>query len=155
MKIMRLCLFFFTAALMACATAPEDFYQNPGAGSNEALCRAYQNSYYTNYQYAADVYREILRRGLNADACQSLISRQNTEIAVGLLAAGAVAYGISELDNGGGGRWVGGAADVDWDQFQDAYGSYVWRCRDISSGQFVNDSLCAHLAKTDQRWPQK
>jgi hypothetical protein len=149
----RLISFLLTLIVTACATPPKNFYQNPSAGSNESLCRAYQNYYYTNYQYATDVYREILKRGLNADACQALISKQNNQIAVGLVAAGAIAYGLSQLDNGGAGG--GGVTEVDWDQFQDGYGNYTWRCREVSSGRFVLDSKCAFALKIDDRWPQK
>lgn len=43
----------------------------------------------------------------------------------------------------------------DWDQFYNQYYRLVWRCRNVSNGQFAPDFKCAGKSKTDFRWPRK
>lgn len=45
--------------------------------------------------------------------------------------------------------------DWDWDEFYDQYGTLVWRCRGVQTGQYSENSNCAYDAMTDRRWPEK
>lgn len=43
----------------------------------------------------------------------------------------------------------------DWDQFFDRYGTLVWMCRGVQTGQFAEDDKCDGNYQTDRRWPNK
>ena len=42
-----------------------------------------------------------------------------------------------------------------WDQFNDAYGNLIWRCRGSQTGQFAENDKCFGQMKDDERWPNK
>ena len=48
-----------------------------------------------------------------------------------------------------------GDKDWDWDQFYDRYGSLVWMCRGVQTGQFADEEKCDGEYQTDRRWPRK
>ena len=90
-------------SLIGCAVTPQQFYQNPYAVLDAALCRASQSKTTLSGQFSNDVSQEIVRRGLNVYSCHSIIASQNAKIVVGLAAVGGIAYGLSKVQGGGGG----------------------------------------------------
>ena len=46
-------------------------------------------------------------------------------------------------------EYLTGGPDYDWDQFS----NNQFRCRNIATGQFESDYLCASMPKDDDRWP--
>lgn len=43
--------------------------------------------------------------------------------------------------------------DWAWDQFRDAFGNRVWRCRGKHSGEFLEDFFCTGHLQRDYTWP--
>ena len=74
-----------------------------------------------------------------------------TALAVMGAAACADSPGCAEgLANGfSGGPSFTGGPNFDWDQFSNGQ----FRCRNISNGQFDNNSECYGMPKDDDRWP--
>lgn len=138
-----------------CATSSQEFYKDPSAPSNMALCRAYLQG--GEAQYKLDLQRELARRGIHAGLCKQAVDQQNAQIAAGVVLAAVVVGAAAACANssGCGGGGGGYSAGADWDQFYNDRGYLVWACRDIRSGQFTYESNCYGKMKTDLRWPSK
>ncbi|MES2899503.1 MAG: hypothetical protein V4723_07230 [Pseudomonadota bacterium] len=146
------------ALLAGCAASPSAFYADASAITDVKLCRTLRSADAgTDRTFAVDVRRTVNTRGLTDDACDALISQQNTSIAAAVV-VGAAAVAVARY---GGGVGVGASTgashdyDWDWDQFYDRHFQLVWACRGIQTGQFANTSNCAYKTQTDYRWPAK
>ncbi|MES0190135.1 hypothetical protein [Mesorhizobium sp. C264A] len=75
---------------------------------------------------------------------------------IAVAAVGGVAIGVA-ANNGGGGYYVPPprpqAYGVAWDQFYGPNYSVIWRCRDRSTGRFVDDGYCLGMPMIDSAWP--
>lgn len=93
----------------------------------------------------------IIRRGGTAERCQKLIANDQA-VWTGIAVAGVAAAAGAAASNGGYYAPVsyGGVA---WDQFYNQYYQLIWRCRDRSTGRFVEDYYCAGKPMVDSTWP--
>ena len=139
----------------SCSTTESGFYKDPKKQPVENLCRAWARS--SNSQFRRDVENELISRGVtSAEECQKRVNLQNAVIA-GIAIAGVAVAASAASKNGYGGGYGGysgyGSYGVAWDQFYDPYFNLIWRCRDRSTGRFVDDYRCQGKLKTDSTWP--
>ncbi len=124
-----------TTLLSACTVAQSSFRANPPAQSDLNLCGTERRT--ENISYKRELQHELLRRGIDRDRCDEIITARGVALTLGVLAVGvtamAVANGASPPSFGG------GSPAADWGQFYDQHGHLVWQCREITSGQFTEN----------------
>jgi len=122
------------------------------AQNTTALCHALAAS--TDEQYRRRVATLLVRRGATAEKCTRLVQTDNA-VATGIAVAGVAAAAGAAAKNGGGGYYVPRPQvyAVAWDRFYGPNYSVIWRCRDMSTGQFVYDYYCAGTPMIDSTWP--
>ncbi|RVC47447.1 MAG: hypothetical protein E5V60_01105 [Mesorhizobium sp.] len=122
------------------------------AQNTTGLCHALASS--TNEQYRNRVTALLVRRGATAEKCTRLIQTDNA-VATGIAVAGVAAAAGAAAKNGGGDYYVPRPQvyGVAWDQFYGPNYSVIWRCPDMSTGQFVYDYYCAGMPMIDSTWP--
>ncbi len=88
--------------LVACATPPKDFYEDPSKPKDTALCRALLET--TDATFQRDAAAELVKRGLTLEECQNKVAIETAAI-VGIAAVAtgvAVAAACSNGCAGGG-----------------------------------------------------
>lgn len=90
-----------SVALTACATAPKDFYANPGKSKDTALCRAVMET--SDPQFQRDAATELVRRGLTGEDCQNKVNTENGVVAALAIVGGAAVIGAASAGGGFGG----------------------------------------------------
>ena len=162
----RLWIVLLSAALIlasaGCAVSSDRFYSNRSSFGAVSLCRTHKSAIQSGqYQLAKDVENELRGRlKTELHQCEKIISDSNRAIAIGVVAA-AVVVAAATSDSGGGGSSSNNTNtantdyDWDWDQFYNQYGTLIWRCRGVQTGQFAEDYRCAGDLQTDIRWPSK
>lgn len=152
---MKICALIASAVLCisGCSTSPVLSDSDLTAMNTVALCHVVATS--TDEQYRSRVAALLVRRGATAEKCFRLVQADNavaTGIAVAAVGGAAVAVAAN---NGGGGYYAPRPQvyGVAWDQFYGANYSVIWRCRDRSTGRFVDDGYCAGMPMVDSAWP--
>lgn len=118
-----------------------------------ALCHALASS--ADEQYRSRVAALLVRRGATAEKCTRLVQADNAVASgIAIAAVGGAAVAVA-ANNGGGGYYVPRPQvyGVAWDQFYGQNYSVIWRCRNRSTGRFVDDYYCAGLPMVDSAWP--
>ncbi|MER8961109.1 hypothetical protein [Mesorhizobium sp. M0701] len=121
-----------------------------------ALCHVLASS--TDEQYRSRVSALLVRRRATAEKCTRLVQTDNA-VATGIAVAavGGAAVGVAANNGYGGGTYYRPPPPqiygVAWDQFYGQNYSVIWRCRDRSTGRFVDDYYCAGLPMVDSAWP--
>jgi len=118
-----------------------------------SLCRIALEDTDQSYRVAAA--KLAVRRGADLQKCRSLVAADNS-IMTGIAVAGAgIAIGAAAANNGYGGGYYPSTSSygVAWDQFYNEYYQLIWRCRDRSSGRFVDNYYCSGKPMSDSTWP--
>ncbi|WP_376702517.1 hypothetical protein RQ479_21230 [Mesorhizobium sp. ISC25] len=140
-------------SISGCSTRPAVSDGDLTAMNTVTLCHVLVSS--TDEQYRSRVAALLVRRGATAEKCVRLVQADNA-VATGIAVAavGGAAVGVAANGYGGGGYYrpppVYGVA---WDQFYGQNYSVIWRCRDRSTGRFVDDGYCAGMPMVDSAWP--
>jgi hypothetical protein len=139
--------------ISGCSTSPVVSDSDLTAMNTVALCHVLASS--TDEQYRNRVAVLLVRRGATAEKCFRLVQADNA-VATGIAVAavGGAAVGVA-ANNGGGGYYAPRPLlyGVAWDQFYGQNYSVIWRCRDRSTGRFVDDGYCAGMPMVDSAWP--
>lgn len=139
------------SVLSGCATSKADFYNSPASVGDWSLCRTWADaSNAGDLQFANDVGREAIARGMTQDGCRT----KNMVVEVGavtIVVLGVVAAALAASGGGGG----PGVTDTSWawDQFRAQDGSMLWACRGRQTGQFADQWRCSGLPMNDWAWP--
>lgn len=139
--------------ISGCSTSPVVSESDLTAMNTIALCHALASS--PDEQYRSRVAALLVRRGATAEKCTRLVQADNAVASgIAIAAVGGAAVAVA-ANNGGGGYYVPRpqAYGVAWDQFYGQNYSAIWRCRDRSTGRFVEDGYCAGLPMVDSAWP--
>jgi len=145
---LRICFLVTAVTLGACANNSTTEQRDFTGESTNTLCREWLgNSDESQRQAAANL---LVRRGASADKCQRLMANDRA-IVTGIAIAGVAAAAGAAAHNGYGGGYSPGFGTA-WDQFYGPYG-VMWRCRDRSTGRFVDDYHCAGKPMHDGTWP--
>ena len=105
---------------------------------------------------------------VSASGCTLTDGQKKALLVVGaVVAVAAVAYVACKDGGCGGGGGYAPASNYstvetatvtdyswEWDEFY-RYGSLVWACRGVQTGQFAHNYRCAGKTKTDWKWPAK
>lgn len=152
---MKIVSYFIAAAVAVsgCTSNSTAYIQNPGDHSTLNLCRVLASN--TNQEYRQKIAKLLVRRGVTAEKCMRLIASDNTMAASIAVAGAAAAVGAAAANSGGGGGYYPSSRSygVAWDQFYNQYYQPIWRCRDGSNGQFVDDYYCNGMPMVDSTWP--
>jgi hypothetical protein len=154
--------------LISCVASPQQFLLNANTYSDLKVCRNFVQDYSkmasrsgadannSEKQYLSALSGQIYKRSLSLQKCQELIKTDEDESFNRLLAGmrgrgrygpGGFAYGMENY---------GRENKYAWDGFLVRSGfkrTVMWRCRDKSNGQFVDDDNCDGLQKNDNTWP--
>ena len=139
--------------LGGCSTSPVVSDSDLTAKNTVALCHVLVSS--TDEQYLGRVAALLVRRGATAEKCTRLVQADNAVASgIAVAAVGGAAVAVA-ANNGGSGYYVPRPQvyGVAWDQFYGQNYSVIWRCRDQSTGRFVDDGYCAGLPMVDSAWP--
>lgn len=140
-------------SISGCSTSPVVSDSDLTAMNTIALCHALASG--TDEQYRSRVAALLVRRGATAEKCTRLVQADNAVASgIAVAAVGGAAVAVA-ANNGGGGYYVPRPQvyGVAWDQFYGQNYSVIWRCRDRSTGRFVDDGYCAGLPMVDSAWP--
>jgi len=154
--------------LISCAASPQQFLLNANTYSDLQVCRNFVQDYSkmasrsgadannTEKQYLTALSGQIYKRSLSLQKCKELIKTDEDEsfnrLSAGLGGAGAYglggfAYGVENYDRKNKYAWDGFLVQSGFKR------TVMWRCRDKSNGQFVDDDNCDGLQKNDNTWP--
>lgn len=152
---MKAAAFLTSAAIVigGCTTSSTKPSADPRGLSTLHLCRTLAT--HTDQDYRRQVAELLVRRGATVEKCQRLISSDNSIAASIAVTGAAVAVGVAAAQGGGGGGYYPGAGSygVAWDQFYNEHYMLTWRCRDKTTGRFVDDSYCGGKLMVDNTWP--
>jgi hypothetical protein len=143
-----------------CAVSSERFYSQRDSLGAVSLCRTYKSAIQRGEpQLARDVEAELrMRLTTEVSQCNEIISESNAAAVVGVIAAAVLVAAVAEGGGSSGSSNTTASSsdyDWDWDQFYNEYGTLIWRCRGIQTGQFAEDTKCVSDLKTDLRWRSK
>lgn len=148
------------------ASIPQDHFAKHKRGlTDEGVCAAmftaaaeYKSTGRT--AYFTETLAEVERRGRSVDWCNKRRDEQQNAAAgaVALVAVVGLVALAAKGGRGGAGNGYAPASSAsdtnwDWDQFFDANGQLVWRCRGVQTGQFAIDVECINKPQLDLRWP--
>ena len=144
-------------AMTGCAVTPQEFYSQRSSLGEVTLCRTYRSAAQKGQVQLAQDIQSDLRTRFNtyASQCDKIISDSENAILGGILVAAAV-VAVANSGGGSGGYYPSSRvedSDWAWDAFYNQYGSLVWRCRGIQTGQFAENGHCAYDVMTDNHWP--
>ena len=143
-----------TLILSNCTTSQQAFQANPSAVTTSALCRTLVET--QDIQFRQELYSEITKRSVSVAKCEEMVRSQNQAIAAGVaIALVGTAVAVCANNDCSGGGYRNPYQGADWDEFYNQYGTLVWACRSIATGQFTYDSDCYGKSKIDWRWPSK
>lgn len=139
------------ASVSACSTTNSGYVPpNPADQSTLQLCRVAKT--HSNEAYRRVAINILIKRGATVEKCERLVASDNA-IATGIAIGGAAAAAGVAAHNNGGGGYRPQPYGVAWDQFYNENYQLIWRCRDRTNGQFVDDYYCSSMAMVDSTWP--